>query len=49
MIYTEHFLIPISRLDQPVKPQTIFVLVDTADEPSRKIFVRRLIDRALED
>lgn len=48
MIYTENFLIPIPRLDQPVKPQTVFVLVDAADEPPRKILVRRLIDRALE-
>ena len=49
MIYSENFLIPIPGLDQPVKPQTIFVLVDAADEPPSKIFVRRLIDRALED
>ena len=48
MIYAEHFLVPIPRLDQPVKSQTIFVLVDAADEPPRKILIRRLIDRALE-
>jgi hypothetical protein len=48
MIYTKNFLIPIPRFDQPVKPQTIFVLVDAADEPPRKILVRSLIDRAFE-
>jgi hypothetical protein len=31
MIYAENFLIPIPRLDQPVKPQAIFVLVDATD------------------
>jgi hypothetical protein len=49
MVNPKHFLIPIPRLDQSVKPKAIFVLIDASDEPPRKIFVRRLIDRALED
>lgn len=39
IIYTKHFLIPIPRLDQPVKFQTVFILINAAGEPACKIFV----------
>ena len=49
MIYTEYFLIPISRFYQPVESQAIFILVDAVDEPRVRSSYVGLIDRTLED
>jgi hypothetical protein len=48
MVYAKDLLIPISWLYQPVKPQAIFVFLDTTHQTPNKIFIHRLIDGALE-